>query len=1214
MNILTTIYYGIDSNYVLHIAGTPTSVTTNSFNDTTSRTSAPWTAIISHINSIGTVQFDNAVSPSNTSYWFADFKYLDTFNNWVYLNVSNVTDMSYMFKNCGTYHLQLVNGQPTVTTSQLNLDFSNWNVSNVTNMSHMFENCGGSSNVFVPDLEDWNTSNVTDMSYMFKNCWNACKIMFTFWDVHNVINMSGMFYNVYRADNQRISGNTNFYHPRVLNWVTTNLKYTNEMFYECSFGGFNPDVSNWDMSNVLTADYMFYKCSGASFNPDFNKWKLPKVTSLSYMFAQCNGANFCPNVANWHVARDTVLSMAVEMFAGCSGNSFTKLKLNTWNVDYRATITNMFSGCSKLKTIYCNNNWGNTSIGVFSGCNLLRGPYHSANSGSYTMGTYARPDTEDQMGRFIGNTGICWGYETGVLYLSQDLSDSNTPFSFHEEEVLDEKNIPWYDNRTNIAMVQIDGDIYPQSIAFWFSGCQSCNDVDNWSGLHTSYVTNMNSAFKNCASFNENVSNWDTSNVTDMSFMFYHCTDQDFNPDVSNWDTSKVTTLQSMFDGCTGNNFNPNFSNWDTSSVTTTEGMFYNCKGNSFNPDLVDWDTSNVTNTRYMFAYNSGTSFNPNVSNWNVSNLVNTEYMFRNCSGLTKLDLHNWNPTALEISSYMFYNCTNLKTIYCNYTWSATSSTSMFQNCSNLVGQNGTSYNGTYINIAYAKLDESGSPGYFTKWAIPIDANHLHFSTGGGVPAGRMQIVDGYGLYYREENLNTTEVAEGWINFFDTTNRQSLIDMVFIQWAGDSDPQIFFENVLDEIGWYGVPYNETSNWSLTAYPAAATPYISYSFFADPDDIDGMIYLKPKKIISQTSSVVSGSWYDVQEFSTCSHTYTSSRTYFFDYCEGAGSWACDADCNCGCEAYICYDCGGIYPIAGHSCECGDDWTNYLNTWIDPTTLPHASVQLPTTALAPYTLRQTQIAGLYSESYGYVYNNWTEYLANKSQNFIEVPHQIKDPLNAWPTLLDLLYPIGTYVLWDNKNLTPIEKFGGVWTNLSSTYNNRYLALGGPCMSATSGGSDLSSISYTPAGSVASVTLKPADCSVPSGTALSSYGNIGTKTYTSTSFAYSHSHTFAKPVCKSVSAGTGSPVAYRTTAISGTSTYIEATSANWATYKLGHQAMSVANTWLTYTNAHNHSVPAIAAANAASGHTHTFTGTAQTLNLSPLAKCVQIWRRDG
>ena len=39
--------------------------------------------------------------------------------------------------------------------------------------------------------------------------------------------------------------------------------------------------------------------------------------------------------------------------------------------------------------------------------------------------------------------------------------------------------------------------------------------------------------------FNGNISNWDVSNVKDMSFMFYECTN--FNSDISAWDVSNVT-------------------------------------------------------------------------------------------------------------------------------------------------------------------------------------------------------------------------------------------------------------------------------------------------------------------------------------------------------------------------------------------------------------------------------------------------------------------------------------------------------------------------------------------------------------------------------------------------------------------------------------------------------------------------------------------------
>ena len=52
----------------------------------------------------------------------------------------------------------------------------------------------------------------------------------------------------------------------------------------------------------------------------------------------------------------------------------------------------------------------------------------------------------------------------------------------------------------------------------------------------------------NMQSFNDDISRWDTSNVTTMAYMF-----QDafaFNGDLSRWDTSKVTDMDGMFDGC----------------------------------------------------------------------------------------------------------------------------------------------------------------------------------------------------------------------------------------------------------------------------------------------------------------------------------------------------------------------------------------------------------------------------------------------------------------------------------------------------------------------------------------------------------------------------------------------------------------------------------------------------------------------------------------
>ena len=64
------------------------------------------------------------------------------------------------------------------------------------------------------------------------------------------------------------------------------------------------------------------------------------------------------------------------------------------------------------------------------------------------------------------------------------------------------------------------------------------------------------------------ISLWDTSKVTDMSFMFYGATN--FNGDIGKWDTSKVNDMSRMF--YYANKFNGDIGNWDTSNVTDSVG------------------------------------------------------------------------------------------------------------------------------------------------------------------------------------------------------------------------------------------------------------------------------------------------------------------------------------------------------------------------------------------------------------------------------------------------------------------------------------------------------------------------------------------------------------------------------------------------------------------------------------------------------------------
>lgn len=172
---------------------------------------------------------------------------------------------------------------------------------------------------------------------------------------------------------------------------------------------------------------------------------------------------------------------------------------------------------------------------------------------------------------------------------------------------------------------------------------------------------------------------------------------------LNSWDTSNVTDMSWMFDGDTKLTDLGDISHWNTSKVTDMRCMFQNIGCSSL--DLSGWDTSNVKRMGWMFA-NTRTDITSaplkeikGLENWNVSNVWDFSHMFRSgnvhvnmgpfvpTGSLTNLDLSNWDTSSATDMQAMVWGQQNLTSVGNFAKWKldhVTLTNNMFSYCKKL--------------------------------------------------------------------------------------------------------------------------------------------------------------------------------------------------------------------------------------------------------------------------------------------------------------------------------------------------------------------------------------------------------------------------------------------------------------------------------------------------------------------------------------------------
>ncbi|MBR2824727.1 MAG: BspA family leucine-rich repeat surface protein [Solobacterium sp.] len=160
--------------------------------------------------------------------------------------------------------------------------------------------------------------------------------------------------------------------------------------------------------------------------------------------------------------------------------------------------------------------------------------------------------------------------------------------------------------------------------------------------LNTSNTEKLDSMFMYCKATSLDLSSFNTSNVTTMSGMFYNSAATSL--DLSSFDTSKVTTMYSMFYNTAATTIT-GLNRFSTSNVINMSHMFYGA--NATNLDVSSFKTSNVTNMEGMFGQTAATTIT-GLNTFDTSNVTKMKSMFINSSA-TSLDLRGFKTANAEV-------------------------------------------------------------------------------------------------------------------------------------------------------------------------------------------------------------------------------------------------------------------------------------------------------------------------------------------------------------------------------------------------------------------------------------------------------------------------------------------------------------------------------------------------------------------------------------
>ncbi len=551
------------------------------------------------------------VTPEKLAQMFsgcARLKIVEGFSN---LKTDEVTTMKKMFEFCN--NLQKI-------------DMSNLDLSKVTDMSYMFQKTSWENVDIIINMTNVKISSLTSMSYMFYDVYIGT-IDLTNVDTSKVNDMYYMFGLDIKNDKRQVQekvNNAEKKHSGKLEIIGLNGFDTSQvtrmagMFANSMFVT-SLDLSHFDTSKVADMQLMFWNCVSLKYL-DISKFNLnsKKFDNIFHRvhlrYINLYSAIYTKSSSDF--SSELLKDSMNEGLKVCQSQNILE---EDW-LTYKCCefINNIFSCPSYIKVKY-----GKETEYINGFINDDKGEENK-----YRINIIDYIDDGEKNVMINESLTIAANSEVKI-YLKEDTKSL--------EHFFDSEYDPNVENITTIDLSEILLNDLTQTNSL-FKGCNSLKSL-NLKFPTKKTLTSIDSMFSGCQAIQTlNLTGIKISSITNMSHMFEGCTsvrniylDED-------WDTSKTVDMNSMFAECRDLR-EINISHFQTTSLTDMSKMFFDCR-RLRKINLTTFDTKEVKNMNQLF-YNCSSLEFLDINNFDFKKTESFNDIFTNVNKILYIELRN---------------------------------------------------------------------------------------------------------------------------------------------------------------------------------------------------------------------------------------------------------------------------------------------------------------------------------------------------------------------------------------------------------------------------------------------------------------------------------------------------------------------------------------------------------------------------------------------